>query len=46
MPVGATFLRHEQEFGVVSKGDLQRLHIAVDSDLRETIRTRQLLREA
>jgi hypothetical protein len=42
MPVGAALLRHEQESGVVSKGDLQRVHIAVDSDLRRTIRTHQL----
>ena len=46
MPAGATFLRHEQEFGVVSTADLDRVHAAVESDLRETIRAQQLLREA
>ena len=46
MLVAGTFLRHEQEFGVVSAADLDRLHRAVELDLQETIRTRQLLREA
>jgi hypothetical protein len=46
MLVAATFLRHEEEFGVVSAPDLDHVHVAVLADLHETIRTERLLHEA
>ena len=46
MLVAATFLRYEQELGVLSADAIGRLEILVGKDLREIVRTRQLLLEA
>ncbi|HEX8095011.1 hypothetical protein [Jatrophihabitans sp.] len=46
MLVAATFLRHEQEFGVLSEDAAERLEVLVRLDLQEIIRTHQLLLEA
>lgn len=46
MLVAATFLRHEQEFGVLSDDAAERLEVIVRLDLQEIIRTRRLLLEA
>jgi hypothetical protein len=46
MLVAATFLRHEQAFGIISEDAAERLEVMVRLDLREIIRTHQLLLEA
>lgn len=46
MLVAATFLRHEQEFGVISEDAAERLEVMVRLDLQEIIRTHRLLLEA
>lgn len=46
MLVAATFLRHEQEFGVLSEDAAERLEVMVRLDLQEIIRTHQLLLQA
>jgi hypothetical protein len=46
MLVAATFLRHEQEFGVLSEDAAERLEVMVRLDLQEIIRTHRLLLEA
>ena len=46
MLVAATFLRYEQELGVLSADAIGRLEILVGMDLTEIVRTRQLLLEA
>jgi hypothetical protein len=46
MLVAATFLRHEQEFGVLSEDAAERLEVMVRLDLQEIIHTHRLLLEA
>jgi hypothetical protein len=46
MLVAATFLRHEQEFGVLSEDAAERLEVMVRLDLQEILRTHRLLLEA
>jgi hypothetical protein len=46
MLVAATFLRYEQELGVLSADAVGRLEILVGMDLKEIVRTRQLLLDA
>lgn len=46
MLVAATFLRYEQEFGVLSEDAAERLEVMVRLDLQEIIRTHRLLLEA
>ncbi|HEY0168208.1 MAG TPA: hypothetical protein VGB75_14290 [Jatrophihabitans sp.] len=46
MLVAATFLRHEQEFGVLSEDAAERLEVMVRLDLQEIIRTHRLLLQA
>lgn len=46
MLVAATFLRHEQEFGILSEDAAERLEVMVRMDLQEIIRTHQLLLDA
>lgn len=46
MLVAATFLRYEQEFGVVSDDAAERLEVMVRLDLQEIVRTHRLLLEA
>jgi hypothetical protein len=46
MLVAATFLRHEQAFGIISDDAAERLEVMVRLDLREIIRTHRLLLEA
>lgn len=46
MLVAATFLRYEQELGVLSADAIGRLEILVGMDLMEIVRTRRLLLEA
>ena len=46
MLVAATFLQHEQEFGILSEDAAERLEVMVRLDLQEIIRTHRLLREA
>lgn len=43
MPVAATFLRYEQEFGVVTQDDVEALEVVVRLDLLEVRRTHDLL---
>ena len=46
MLVAATFLRYEQEFGVLSEDAAERLEVMVRLDLQEIIRTHRLLLQA
>jgi hypothetical protein len=46
MLVAATFLRHEQEFGVLSEDAAERLEVMVRLDLQEIMRTHRLLLQA
>jgi hypothetical protein len=46
MLVAATFLRYEQEFGVLSADAAERLEVMVRLDLQEIIRTHRLLLQA
>ncbi|HEX8303356.1 MAG TPA: hypothetical protein VF612_00640 [Jatrophihabitans sp.] len=46
MLVADTFLRHEQEFGIISEDAAERLEVMVRMDLQEIIRTHQLLLDA
>ena len=46
MLVADTFLRHEQEFGILSEDAAERLEVIVRMDLQEIIRTHQLLLDA
>lgn len=46
MLVAATFLRYEQEFGVLSEDAAERLEVMIRLDLQEIIRTHRLLLEA
>jgi hypothetical protein len=44
--VAATFLRYEQELGLLGEDAVERLETIVRTDLQEIVRTRQLLRDA
>ena len=46
MLVAATFLRHEQAFGIISDDAAEHLEVMVRLDLREIMRTHRLLLEA